>query len=75
MKKSTREFITRLLLDEIDREIIQDNPSPREVEYVTDLVDATIDYIKSGGNGWKTFAELVDAESKIEELYGIDKGA
>ena len=65
MRKSTIEFIKRLLKDEIDREIIHDNPNPKEVEYVTDLVNATADFIKCYGEFYEPFG----LEEQLEELY------
>ena len=50
MKKSTKEFIQRLLDRELESEFIQQNPNPLEVEYVRDLIDASKDFAKCSGN-------------------------
>ena len=47
MKMETKEFILNLLLRELEEEYIYDNEKPLEVEYVKDLIEASIDFAKS----------------------------
>ena len=65
LKKDTIQFIKKLLEDEIEREIIQDNPKPEEVEYIQELVKSTIDFINKYGDFYDKFY----VSEKIEELF------
>ena len=47
MTKETKEFITQLLLRELHAEHVNDNPNPLEVEYITDLIKASRDFVKN----------------------------
>lgn len=66
MKKSTINFIKRMLRDELDREIVQDSPAIEEVEYVQDLIEATRDFVTSYGEPF----EYILVEEQIDELKG-----
>ena len=46
MTNETRDFITQLLLRELHAEHVNDNPNPLEVEYITDLIKASRDFVK-----------------------------
>lgn len=65
MKKETIEFIKRLLEDEIKREIEQQSPNPKEIEYIEDLVSAANDFINKYGEFFDNFY----LKSLLVELY------
>lgn len=64
MKKSTKEFIQKLLERELQAEFIQDNPNPLEVEYIQDLIDASKDFAKYCGD-WTSALYI---ERLVEQL-------
>lgn len=64
MKKSTIEFIKRLLEIELDNEIVNENININEVNYVKDLISASQDFIKCYGD----FTDIYYIDNKIKEL-------
>ena len=64
MKKSTREFIQKLLDRELKQEFYQQNPNPLEVEYVQDLIDASKDFAKCYGD----WTDRLNTANLIQEI-------
>lgn len=64
MKKETIEFIINLLNNELDSEFIQENPNPKEVNYIKDLISATNDFINNFGQ----WTDKYTLKEKIEKL-------
>lgn len=70
MKKSTNEFIIKLLENELDAEYYNDFLDQKELDgYSKDLIDASIDYINNNGEWYDKFA----LREKLEEYGIIDK--
>lgn len=66
MKKETIEFIIKLLDRELDEEYVEDNKEPLEIDYVKDLINASIDFIGEYGEWYDKYY----LEEKIEQLLG-----
>ena len=69
MKKKTKEFIIKKLMDEINDEYIEgyfDNPLD---DYTSDLLDAAVDFIGTQGEWYDKYF----LREKLEEVKGCDK--
>ena len=64
MKTETIEFIINLLNNELDLEFIQENPNPKEVNYIKDLISATNDFINNFGK----WTDKYTLKEKIRKL-------
>lgn len=64
MKKQTIIFIKKLLENEIDNEIINDNININEVDYVKDLISSSKDFISNYGD----VIDEILLNEKIKEL-------
>lgn len=68
LDKDTKEFILSLLLRELEAEYIQDNARPLEVEYIRELINASIKYGKQMG-----FPYDYMINEKIEQLLNKEE--
>lgn len=67
MKLSTKQFIIKLLENELDSEIINDNINNNEIDYVIDLINSSQDFIKCCGD----WCDKYIIQEKISKLIGI----
>lgn len=66
MKKETRQFICDLLIRELEAEYLQNSPSPENIDYVIELIEASKDFAMTCRN-WQMTYTINDAIKTLRE--------